>query len=179
MECDCKPIFCFELNILFCSENIENARHQETMQNRMRLYLLIFSPFANPDNSNFSSFMSTANYVDLDLIGEPGWHTETNRGVIAFICRDVRWWRTCPSTSRWSPDGGNCSMTSHHPCPASASWWLKTISDHWTHSKHPERLTVSADEESVVRLGQDGGEDDEDTRDQHQDRHSSSVTTHR
>ena len=72
MECDCKPIFCFELNILFCSENIENARHQETMQNRMRLYLLIFSPFANPDNSNFSSFMSTTNYVDLDLIGEPG-----------------------------------------------------------------------------------------------------------
>ena len=53
----------------------------------------------------------------------------------------------------------------------------KTISDHWTHSKHI--LTVSAEEESVVSLGQDGGEDDEDPGDQHQDRHSSSMATHR
>ena len=58
----------FVLRIL----KMPSIRIQETMQNRKRLYLLIFSPFANPDNSNFSSFMSTTNYVDLDLIGEPG-----------------------------------------------------------------------------------------------------------
>ena len=115
-------ILWFELNILFCSANIENAKHQETMQNRMRLYLLIFSPFANPNNSNFSSFMSTTNYVDLDLIGKSGGHTETNGGLIAvFTCRESLWTRTCPCRSRWSPDGDNYSMTSRHLCPASAS----------------------------------------------------------
>ena len=57
----------------------------------------------------------------------------------------------------------------------------KTISESlWNHSsKHPESLTVTAEEQSVFRLGQDGGEDDEDPGDQHQERHSSSMATHR
>ena len=33
--------------------------------------------------------MSSTNYVDLDLIGKSGGHTETNGGLIAvFTCRD-------------------------------------------------------------------------------------------
>ena len=43
---------------------------------------LIFSPFANPDDSNFSSFMSATNDVDLDFIGESRGDTETRRGLI-------------------------------------------------------------------------------------------------
>ena len=130
---DCEPIYFglsstsyFVLRILKMPRQASgnNAKQDETL-------LIDFSPFANPDNSNFYSFMSTTNYVDLDLIGKSGGHTETNGGLIAvFTCRYSLQTRTCPCRSRWSPDGDNCSMTSRHLCPASASWWLKTISDH-------------------------------------------------
>lgn len=101
--------------------------------------LSIFSPFANPDNSNFSSFMSPTNDVDLDLIGESGGHTETNGGLIAFTCRDeggepvhvgvdgvqtvviVPWHRII--TARHQP----------------VDDWKQSLI---THSKHPERLSL-------------------------------------